>query len=227
MGVFHGNFYNKGVDFYSGNSINASDQGLEGYEDLIVVFDYANDAKNRTLPASQFNGTSLYGSNPTNSSITLDVNGVNSYNAYDPYSSAESHYAFNLARYTGYSYPINYGNLLGGADPVRMFVIFYVNPNDLKSDGVCTMTLDDKVVTFETGSVSDIRLPDEIMWVEDDFEAAYALASFKWRCDHSYYWGVYATTKYFGRHMQPGSDMNLISTTLQRALRRPRMPASP
>lgn len=140
----------------------------EGYENMYLVFDYVNDLENRTLPSS-------------NEGVTMTVNGTNTYNAKMPeYSDNE-----RFEKYTGYEYLIGYGDLLGGADPVRMFVHYEFNPNDLKTGETITFTLGDQTVEYPVADVQEISVMDELLKVEDDYENAQMRAAFKWRVDES------------------------------------------
>lgn len=142
----------------------------EGYENMYLVFDYVNDLENRTLPSS-------------NEGVTMTVNGTNTYNAKMPeYSDNE-----RFEKYTGYEYLIGYGDLLGGADPVRMFVHYEFNPNDLKTGETITFTLGDQTVEYPVADVQEISVMDELLKVEDDYENAQMRAAFKWRVDESVY----------------------------------------
>lgn len=140
----------------------------EGYENMYLVFDYVNDLENRTLPSS-------------NEGVTMTINGTNTYNAKMPeYSDNE-----RFEKYTGYEYLIGYGDLLGGADPVRMFVHYEFNPNDLKTGETITFTLGDQTVEYPVADVQEISVMDELLKVEDDYENAQMRAAFKWRVDES------------------------------------------
>ena len=142
----------------------------EGYENMYLVFDYVNDLENRTLPSS-------------NEGVTMTINGTNTYNAKMPeYSDNE-----RFEKYTGYEYLIGYGDLLGGADPVRMFVHYEFNPNDLKTGETITFTLGDQTVEYPVADVQEISVMDELLKVEDDYENAQMRAAFKWRVDESVY----------------------------------------
>ena len=183
-GVFTGDIYanSYGNQWYDS-------QGLTGYKDLIVVFDYENDEKNRELPESEisptdeFGKTGVYG-NPTCSQVTLKINEANTYEAYDP-ASYEGHYSNSILRYTDYESPINYGTLFGGSDPVRMFAVFYINPNEAKSDSTAVMTVGDQEVSFSFSDIQEITEADEILKVEDDYETAQMIARFKLDMDEA------------------------------------------
>ena len=155
VGVYYGDIYaNQTGTCYS-------DQSLDGFSDCIIVFDYANDAKNRTLPASSLEPGAIWSSGFTCPEVTLSVNDTNTYEAYDP-NGYFHHYSNAINRYTPYSNPIGYGNLLGGADPVRMYSVFYVNPNELKADTNAVLTVADQSVTFDFTNIHQITYPDEI-----------------------------------------------------------------
>lgn len=150
----------------------------DGFSRFIMVFDYTNDDTNRTLPTET---TDIY----------LSINDANSYDIHRGSSFDEPGSLLGidieaLSRYTGYGYALHYGNLLGGADPVRMFTIFYANPNDLKSSEKLTVTVGDQTVEYAPEDVQEISLVDEILTVETDYEKAQSLAAFKWRLDKAF-----------------------------------------
>lgn len=178
----------------------------DGLIDCIVVFDYTNDAQNRELPEDP-------------SEITLDFNGVNTYDIHQVtgtvYAKGKleypNHYYYALSRYTGYSYALGYGTLLGGADPVRMFAVFYVNPNDLSGDGEMVFTMGDQSLTIPVSQAKEITLLDEIMTVEEDYQMAQATASLKWRFDKAY-----SSTQFVSRNLKiPGDDFNAMATGME------------
>lgn len=153
------------------------DLGAEnGYKDLFVVFDFANDATNRKIDTA-----------------TVSINGINTYAAnenkehqmYHNGSYTERDYDW-IERYVGYSYAVGYGELLGGADPVRMVAHFYFNPNDIEGNPTLTLTVGDQVAEYATSNFTEISVKDEIMQVADDYEMAVIKASGKWRLDSIY-----------------------------------------
>ena len=169
VGIFYGDLYQAlNGRFYK-------DQELEGFSDCIVVFDYTNDATNRTLPESSLEPGKLYSGNITCPDITLLVNDTNKYEAYDP-NSYYGHYSNKLNRYTSYSNPIGYGNLLGGSAPVRMYAVFYVNPNELEADSSAVLTVDDQTVEFSFEDIKEIKYPDEILTCEENYEELQQMA---------------------------------------------------
>lgn len=162
-------------DFYSMDTAAKKD----GYIDLFIVFDFVNDDLNRTMPES-------------NDSVTLMI-GRNSYNAADneqvmhqkgSTKFTEMTYE-GVQRATGYGYAIGYGDVLGGAEPIRMFLHFVINPNDLTANDVITLSIDDLSAEFPVSEIQEIAVGDEILRAEGDFETAQILAAERWRIDSS------------------------------------------
>lgn len=153
----------------------------DGYVDLVLVFDFINDETNRILPELV-------------SDATLTINETNSYQAnenvsHEVYSHGTSKTYTNYGyfeKYTGYKYAVGYGELLGGAEPARMFCHFYVNPNDLSEDGNMVFTFGDQQVEIENATVEEITVFDEILKAGENFEHDQSLASFKWRLDNAF-----------------------------------------
>ncbi|MBR2676446.1 MAG: hypothetical protein IKE28_06015 [Solobacterium sp.] len=115
-GVYYGDItseYNK--DYYP---------SIQGLTDCIVTFDFKNDDLNRTMPDTEYANTSA---------IKLIV-GPNEYKAFK-----DVEYIEVLDRYSTMSHAIGYGNILGGSDPIKMFAVFFVNPNDLTTDCIVFM----------------------------------------------------------------------------------------
>lgn len=150
---------------------------FQGYSDCIVVFDYINDDTNRRLPEHK-GGYSTQ-------EVTLSIGGKNTYNAYVPqYKRCD--YINTVTRYAGYANPIGYGNLLGGADPVRMYALFFINPNDIASGAEMVITVGDQTGIYSTDNVQTISIPDEILKAEADYEVAQQVTAFKWRMDKAF-----------------------------------------
>lgn len=200
VGVFYGDIYKS----QSGNAY--SEQKLDGYQDLIVVFDFINDATNRTLPQSGLTAKSnyIYTSGITCPEVTLVVNEANTYEAYDP-NAYEDHYSNMLNRYTPYRSAVGYGNLFGGSDPVRMYAVFYVNPNEMKTDSTAILTVGDQITEVSFTDLKKITYADEILTLESNYEEAQQIAAFKWRMDKVVDLGA-KSSKYL-RNMDPGSDL--------------------
>ena len=205
VGVYYGDLYanQKGTCY--------SDQSLDGFSDCIIVFDYANDATNRTLPDSSLEPGVIWSSGFTCPEVTLSVNDANTYEAYDP-NGYDGHYSNAINRYTSYSNPIGYGNLLGGADPVRMYSVFYVNPNELKADTKAVLTVADQSVTFDFANIEQITYPDEILRCEDNYEELQQLAAFKWRMDKIVV--LSGDVDGYMASMNPGSDLGGVGSSI-------------
>ena len=151
----------------------------ENYQSLFIVFDYANDDTNRTMPEDpagvtvQVNDDNVY---------TVDANPVQEYTSSRLGTYEVSPYGY-VERYTGYRYVVGYGDLPGGSEPVRMLAGCLFNPNDLKTGDTITLTVGEEVATFPVSDVMNITYGDEIMKCEPDFETAQILAAEKWRID--------------------------------------------
>lgn len=150
----------------------------ESYQDLCIVFDYANDAQNRTI------------GDPGD--ITVTVNGTNVYEAAENQTIPLSDTvlgSFDIKtfdyteRYTGIRSAAGYGDLLGGSDPVRMFASFLFNPNDLKTGDTIELTVGDQTATFPVADATEITMADEMMKCYPDYETAQMLGAAKWRFD--------------------------------------------
>lgn len=205
VGVFYGDVYaNQSGSFYS-------DMNLSGFKDCIVVFDYTNDSTNRSMPKSTCDPKVINTFGITNNAITLTLNDTNTYESMDP-NADHSHYINAINRYTDYKYPIGYGNLLGGADPVRMFAVFYVNPNELTSGTNAVLTVDDQVISFTFDNPQKITYADEILKCEDDYEAAQQAAAFKWRMDKLA--ELSGDVDHFLATMDPGSDLSGVGDSI-------------
>lgn len=206
VSVYYGNLYeNQMGSCYS-------DQGLDGYEDCIVIFDYTNDTKNRELPASglEASRTKLY-SNWQCQDVTLEVNGTNTYEAYDP-NAYFRHYANAVKRYTDLKCPIDYGTLMGGADTVRMFAVFYVNPNELTPDSTAILTVQDQTAEVSFENITEIHYADEVLSCEENYEIAQQTAAFKWRMDKMA--EVAGDADHYMATMSPGSDFSGFGTSV-------------
>ena len=151
----------------------------ETYQDLCIVFDYINDDANRTLPVS-------------GEDVTVKINDTNVYTAPDNdthniTSTSTGEYeikTFDYAeRYTGYRYPVGYGDILGGSDPIRMFVSVLFNPNDFKSGETITLSIGDLSGQFPVSEATQIKIADEMLKAEPDYKTAQILAAEKWRLD--------------------------------------------
>lgn len=153
----------------------------DGYEDLYIVFDYANDSVNRTMPEES-------------SAVTATVNGTNLYEANansetEMYHDGETYITTPYSwfeRYTGYKYILGYGNLLGGSEPVRMFAHFTFNPNDLNTGEELILTVDEQIAEFAVSDVQKISVMDEILMCNGNFETEQMVAATKWRLDTAY-----------------------------------------
>ena len=212
VGVYHGDLYDN-KKYYNGTNIHAEDQHLEDFEDLIIVFDYINDDTNRRLPDSNLEPGKIYTGDITCPEITLSINNTNTYEAYD-INSYDGHYGNRVVRYSKLGYAVGYGNVLGGADPIRMFVIFYVNPNDIKEDAKAVFTLGEEVVEINLADTVDVTTPDEILQC-GDYEKDYQLAAFRWRLDHGFYWTHFLTkTNIVKFDKVSGSDFSLVAECL-------------
>lgn len=159
---------------------NMEQKNVDGLSAFFIVFDYVNDSANRTMPSS-------------GELVTLEISDKNSYKAHElKEESLEVHFSTSddfchaITRYGGYQYLLNYGSLLGGSEPVRMFVTFYANPNDLKSEGDVIFTIDDQKVKLSTTDFKKIAINDEIFTVEENYEEFQSLAAFKWRLDKAF-----------------------------------------
>ena len=205
VGIYYGDIYTN----QSGNCY--SDQGLDGFKDCIVVFDYINDATNRTLPSSRIEPGRIISSGFTCPEVTLLVNDANTYEAYDP-NGYFNHYSNSINRYTKYSCPIGYGNLLGGAEPVRMYAVFYVNPNELKAESSAVLTVDDQSVSFDFEGIKEITYPDEILSCEENYEELQQIAAFKWRMDKVI--DLSGDIDHYLATMNPGSDLGGVGASI-------------
>lgn len=150
----------------------------DAYQDLYIVFDYVNDGTNRTMPIS-------------GSGVAISVISPNVYYASDndmhriswAYGAYEMRTFDYVERYTGYRYPVGYGDVLGGSDPIRMFVHTLFNPNDLENGETITLTIGEASGGFPVSEAIEISVADEVMRVEPEFETAQILAAEKWRLD--------------------------------------------
>lgn len=149
----------------------------EGRKDLYVVFDYKNDKVNREMPEDV-------------SEVTVTFNEVNTYEAMPNEMHSYYHNAsYDITdygwfeRYTGYRYVIGFGELLGGAESVRMFAHFSFNPNDMNDAESIKLTVQDQSDEFGVAQMKEVSVIDEILQVEKDYEKAVIMASGKWRLD--------------------------------------------
>lgn len=142
-GVYYGNIRDGKYSSYWDST--------EGMSDCIITFDFVNDETNRTMP--ELSGYA------NNSDITLEI-GANSYTAY---TSDMIEYITALDRYTDMKMVAGYGNVLGGADPIKMYCVFFVNPNDLKNDNTITLTFDDLSGSVSAGKAKEIHHISDIL----------------------------------------------------------------
>lgn len=170
----------------------------EGMTDCIVVFDYVNDDENRTMPDTDYANTKA---------ITLNINDKNTYSAFK----SEVPFAEVLDRYSEIKQVIGYGNVLGGADPIPMFAIFFINPNDFKSSEEIVMSIDGIEGRCTPDLAKEIKyintMIDECEGHENE-----QIEEFLWRCDSSY-WNVVKTAK--NAAQTPGSDYSLVSDCMK------------
>ena len=142
----------------------------EGLSDCIVTFELTNDDTNRTMPdASDYSYCD---------SVMLTV-GPNSYK-----SVKAAFYSNSLDRYSTMSQVLGYGNVLGGADTIKMFASFYVNPNDLAKDNTVEFDLDGIKATADTSIAKPISHAIECLGDENSEERV--AADLLGRCDTAF-----------------------------------------
>ncbi len=186
----------KGI--YYGELSSARDKSswssAEGMTDCVVVFDFVNDDENRKMPETDYVNTSA---------IQLDINGKNTYTAF------KSAVPFGkvLERYSSIKQVIGYGNVLGGADPVSMYAIFFINPNDFKTSEEIVLTIDDAEGRIGPESAKEIKYINTMIEETEGYESE-KIEEFLWRCD-SAYWNIVKTSKTASQN--PGSDYKLVS----------------
>lgn len=179
----------------------------DGYSLFAVVFDYANDSVNRELPTEV-------------EDIILRINDVNSYYIFEYCYSCDQygdpslgieHIDTTFERYADYAYALNYGQLLGGADPVRMLAVFYANPYDLSSSQGIQLNVGDQTAEFPVSEVQEVSALDKVLMVEDNFETAQSLAAFRWRIDTAFEQATFVA------HCNPafGSEYSGMSESMQ------------
>lgn len=174
-------------------------KSAQGMSDCIVTFEFTNDAENRTMPDTDYADCK---------DVTLAA-GPNSYNAFKPL-----YYIPVLTRYSDFSGVLGYGNVLGGADPIKMFAAFFVNPNDLKEGNEITLNVDGITATADGGIAKQITYPVEIL--DDEDSDVLTTADLLVRLDTEFvnFEALANKIKLFSK-IDPGSDMVLMSGTMK------------
>lgn len=185
-----GSFYENGKD----------NSGL-----LYVVFDYLNDAEDRSMPSNAIEVKLK----TTDKTFTAKPNTEHHiYSGGDTYSETDFGY---FERYTGYKYAVGAGRIKGNAAPVRMFVCFTVNNADRTNSDAFEFTYDNQIVTIQESDLKDISVIDEIMTVEDDYEKVHEQGQLLWRLDKAHNLTVFIN-KHWSPRNAPG--YNGISSVL-------------
>ena len=188
----------RGIYYSTEESINTFyGSSAEGMSDCIVVFDFNNDDINRTMPDTEY-------ANCPEVQLTI---GNNTYDSYQNLS-----YQYNLDRYSEMKNVLGYGNVLGGADTVRMYASFFVNPNDFKNDAEISLKIGDLNATTGTSDAKVMNHIVDCLQSEEELE----FADLIFRCDEAFqnFYALVKTHKITVR-IDSGSDFSLMSQCLR------------
>ena len=142
-------------------------ESKDGLEDFIILFNYKTTDRNMELPTS---------------GVTLNI-GNNTYTAKEN-SFCQEYISFE--KYSDYIHLYNQKTVLSGSDPIKMFLVFLINPNDLTSNDSAILTIGDEKTKLNISDTKKIDLIDQVLETEDDYETAQRLAAFKIRVDFAY-----------------------------------------
>ena len=151
----------------------------DGYNDLYLVIDYSSNGKN----FERMNNNSKISLTIGENNYTVNTNGE--LTTYRGSEQTYSEYSY-FERATGYYYIIGEGKILGSKTPTRMFAHFDINPNDIENNEEMKLTIGSETLSYQSSKTEKIKVQDEILRVEDDFETKQMLSSFIWRIDFAY-----------------------------------------
>lgn len=170
---------------------------IRGMTDCVVVFDFNNDDTNREMPSTQY---------ANSTAISLSINSSNTYDAYK----STVAFAENLERFSEIKQVLGYGKILGGSDPVTMYALFFINPNDFKSSESIVLNIDGMTGTCSPDLAKEIKYANTVIEEIDGLENE-QISEFLWRCDTAYK-NIEKTAKYAAQN--PGSDYKLVSDAM-------------